>query len=160
MGDSRRFHLFSSLISSHFSDRRLRIADVAAGKGKLKGELYRLGYTRVTAWDRRHKLAKRRPGQVYQLFDYKQAPRDYQLVVGMHPDEATDHIILYAVRHRVPFIVCPCCVKPSAAGYAGAPFFPAWYRHLERIAKEGRMEIETVKLPMEGKNTVMMGRPK
>ena len=32
------------------------------------------------------------------------------LVVGLHPDEATDAIVLSAVAARVPFAVVPCCV--------------------------------------------------
>ena len=160
MGDSHRFHLFADLVAERFPDRRLAIADVAAGKGKLKGELYRRGYGRVTAWDRRHKLAKRRPGQVYQLFDYRNAPRDYRLVIGMHPDEATDHIILYAIKHRVPFVVCPCCALPSASAYVGGKGdFNPWLRHLIEVARAGRMKVETLELPMAGRNTALIGSP-
>jgi hypothetical protein len=32
------------------------------------------------------------------------------VVVGMHPDEATDLIIDYAVANKKPFVVLPCCV--------------------------------------------------
>lgn len=159
MGDTRRFHLFADLISTQWPDTHLRIADVAAGKGKLKGELYRRGYGRVTAWDRRHKLAKRRPGQVYQLFNHKTAPRDYQLIVGMHPDQATDEIILYAARHRVPFIVCPCCILPSSAEYHGPQIFDRWFRHLIDLARGQHFRTEEFKLAMDGRNMVLAGWP-
>jgi len=32
------------------------------------------------------------------------------LLVGMHPDEATDAIVDFAVAHNKPFVVLPCCV--------------------------------------------------
>lgn len=167
MGDPRRFHHFASLIATAFPDTSLRIADVAAGKGKLKAELYRRGYRRVTAWDRRHKLAKRRPGQHYQLFDHRLAPRDYQLVVGMHPDGATDEIIMYAARHRVPFVVCPCCVIPSAtaksfdgrAGHHSNADYQGWMRHLISVARQSRFAVAEITLPIEGRSRVIIGRP-
>lgn len=159
MGDPRRFNLMADLIAENFPDKAAAIADVAAGKGHLKAALYLRGYRKVTAWDRRRKLAKARPGQRFQLFDYRNAPRDYRLVVGMHPDEATDQIILYAAKHRVPFVVCPCCIKPSATAYDGAPTFAAWANHLRALAAAGRMALEEIALPMEGRNLVMIGRP-
>lgn len=159
MGDSRRFSLFADFISRQFPDRRLDIADVAAGKGGLKAALYLVGYRRVTAWDRRHKLAKPRPGQRFQLFDHRSAPRGYRLVVGMHPDQATDEIILYAAKHRVPFAVCPCCVLPSGTGYAGRNDYDAWVRHLTDVARAARFRVDAFTLPMNGRNGVLVGRP-
>ena len=35
------------------------------------------------------------------------------LVIGFHPDEATDACIDFALARRLPFCVCPCCVFPS-----------------------------------------------
>lgn len=160
MGDSRRFDLFADLIAKGFPDLSIRIADVAAGKGHLKAALYRHGYRSVTAWDRRRQLAKARSGQKYELFDFRYAPRDYRLVVGMHPDEASDHIILYAVRHKVPFAICPCCVKPSAAPFDGPANFTQWFRHLRRLAEIGNMTVEDHHLKMDGKNAVLIGRPR
>jgi hypothetical protein len=159
VGDPRRFSLLADLIQERFPDTRLPIADVAAGKGHLKAALYLRGYRKVTAWDRRRKLAKARPGQKFQLFDYRNAPRDYRLVLGMHPDEATDQIILYAAKHRVPFVVCPCCTKPSAVPYEGPTSFSAWANHLRALARGGRMVLEEVELPMGGRNLVLVGRP-
>eukprot|EP01064_Diplonema_japonicum_P003236 TRINITY_DN12111_c0_g1_i1.p1 TRINITY_DN12111_c0_g1~~TRINITY_DN12111_c0_g1_i1.p1 ORF type:complete len:334 (+),score=66.75 TRINITY_DN12111_c0_g1_i1:407-1408(+) len=34
-------------------------------------------------------------------------------LVGIHPDEATDDVVLYALRHKKPFFVVPCCVFPT-----------------------------------------------
>eukprot|EP01124_Arcella_intermedia_P013373 TRINITY_DN1979_c0_g1_i4.p1 TRINITY_DN1979_c0_g1~~TRINITY_DN1979_c0_g1_i4.p1 ORF type:complete len:234 (-),score=45.85 TRINITY_DN1979_c0_g1_i4:262-963(-) len=35
------------------------------------------------------------------------------LVVGMHPDEATERIIQFGLQHRKSFAVLPCCVFPN-----------------------------------------------
>lgn len=44
------------------------------------------------------------------------------LVLGMHPDEATDNIVDYAIRERIPFAVVPCCVFPHL--FPGRRFTP------------------------------------
>lgn len=159
MGDSRRFNLFAKLIEKHIR-KDARIADVASGKGYLKAELYRLGYKKVTCWDKRRKLARGRAGQKYQYFDYKNAPRDYNAVVAMHPDEATDHVILYAVKHQIPALICPCCIKPSATTFNGNQSEHDWLLHLKRLAYSGNSEVIETSLPISGKNHVLILKPK
>jgi hypothetical protein len=38
---------------------------------------------------------------------------DSSVVIGMHPDEATEHIVDEALKVGKPFAVVPCCVFPS-----------------------------------------------
>lgn len=106
------------------------------------------------------RAAKPRSGYRYGWFDHRSAPRDYALVVGMHPDEGTDEIIAYAAKHRVPFCVCPCCVKPHAAAYWGPKTFAPWVDHLARLAQDRGMEVTEAALPMVGRNLVLIGRPR
>jgi hypothetical protein len=160
MGDPRRFDLFATEIAKRFPDQKLNVVDVAGGKGYLLMSLYQRGYRNVTTWDKRHKNAKDRPGYRYGYFDCCNAPPDYDLVVGMHPDQGTDHIIMYAVKHRVPFLVCPCCVMPSAAEYGGRQSnYTDWMRHLVGVAKRGRMRVEVFPLRMTGRQQVIFGWP-
>ena len=35
------------------------------------------------------------------------------LVVGFHPDQATEPCVDLALANRVPFVVCPCCTFPA-----------------------------------------------
>ncbi len=158
MGDSMRFRLFTEAIQDRFPDRDAKIADVASGKGQLQAALRQVGYRKVESWDKRPRNAKNRYGYRYGYFDYQNAPRGYGLVVGMHPDEGTDHIIEYACKHRVPFLVCPCCVMPSASKFEGIGY-EEWMRHLIGLAGTRRMEIEILSLPMEGRKEVIVGRP-
>jgi hypothetical protein len=38
---------------------------------------------------------------------------DCSAVVGMHPDQATEAIADFAIAHRKPFAIVPCCVFPQ-----------------------------------------------
>lgn len=156
MGDPRRFSAFADLIARNVAPQAV-IADVAGGKGALRAELSRRGFGRVDTWDTRHKNASGRRGYVYGKFDWRNAPR-YDAIVAMHPDEGTDHAIMAAARMRVPCIVCPCCVKPSASKFSGNQFEP-WLEHLAAIIRLSRMEIVQTTLPIHGRNIVLIGRP-
>ena len=37
------------------------------------------------------------------------------LVLGLHPDQATDSIVDFAMHFGKPFAVVPCCVFPRCA---------------------------------------------
>ncbi len=159
MGDRRRFDLMAELVASQFPQHvQAKVADVAGGKGYLRMALYEHGFRHVTVIDKRHRLSKGRPGQKWGYFKFDCMNR-YSLVLGMHPDEATDHIIMYAARNKVPFVVCPCCVKPDAVMYNGTRTFTPWIQHLLRLAQPTHT-VEQFTLRMTGKNLVLVGRPK
>lgn len=158
MGDSRRFHLFAQVIERHIP-KDANIVDVAGGKGSLQAALRQLGYTHVTSWDKRPKTAKSRKGYRYGYFHYERAPREYTAVVAMHPDEGTDHAIMYAVKRRVPAVICPCCVRPSAVVYSEDHNYNSWLKHLIGLAQKGGMEVITTALKMAGRRDVLILKP-
>lgn len=158
MGDARRFDLFAGLIESQFDNRDIRIADVAGGKGYLRAALYGRGYRNVTTWDKRNSNAKGRPGTRWGHF-LQDTPDKYDLALGMHPDAATDHIIKYAAKNSIPFIICPCCIMPSAVFYWGEQSFGAWHEHLVKLAKSEGFLVSETKLKMIGRNIVITGIP-
>lgn len=43
---------------------------------------------------------------------WQQLYSNCSLVVGLHPDQATEFIVDYAVQQQLPFAVVPCCVFP------------------------------------------------
>lgn len=154
MGDKRRFNEFSKTIAKYIPD--CKIADVAGGKGYNRAALADLGYKNVETWDRRFRHL---PGkQKYSLFDYKTAPH-YEAVIGMHPDEASDHIILYAAKHGVPAAICPCCTKPSATTYWGMNKYKFWVEHLLGLAKEKKMKVRHESMKFNGKNDFFLISP-
>ena len=49
----------------------------------------------------------------YRVESYEQAlalVRECSIIIGMHPDQATEHIIDFAIANNKPFAVIPCCV--------------------------------------------------
>lgn len=153
MGDSRRFHLFAELIVSRFGPH-LRIADVASGKGHLRSALYERGYRGVVSFDKRHVNAKPRPDRRWGFFDWRTDDK-FDAVVGMHPDDGTDHIVKYAARNRVPAMICPCCVRPSAEVFWGAKTYQRWVDHLETMAYDGGLFVRRHDLNMSGRSLVL-----
>ncbi|MFN7133479.1 MAG: hypothetical protein ACK4N5_15470 [Myxococcales bacterium] len=146
MADKRRFELFAKFLADRFDAPR--VFDVAGGMGKLNDALTALGRT-VTTFDLRHKrLNVRYAERIFTL----EEPCEAELVVGMHPDGATRIIVEYAVKHRIPFAIVPCCSDN------GMPYKP-WMRHLAELGREAGFEVEEAELPMQGRARVLVGRP-
>ncbi len=158
MGDPARFRKFAELVKGTHPRRDLRIVDVAAGKGALQANLRQEGYTDIVSFDKRKRCARPRRFYRYAWFQYN-CGLDFDLVLAMHPDEGTDHAILYAAKHRVPFLVCPCCILPSASLFWDRKNFAGWVAHLTALASQTHA-VEEVLLPIAGKNLVLKGTPR
>jgi hypothetical protein len=157
MGDNRRFDIFADFVGRNFA-RTLKVADIAAGNGKLQRALQARGFKDIQSWDKRPRHSRPRGSFQNHYFNFRSAPRIYELVVALHPDEGTDHAIGYAVMRRIPFVVCPCCVKPDAFPYSGNQY-EGWLRHLTEIAHLSNFRTTVTSLPMAGRNIVIAGWP-
>jgi hypothetical protein len=163
VGDPRRFDLFGKLIVEVFpSHQYKKVADIAGGKGYLQTNLRGHGYD-VTTYDERQGR-RDRPGRFqyrYQLFGSHIKER-YDLLVGMHPDEATDVIINEAAKRKIPFVVCPCCVKPTVlqSVFRDSHNYTNWIIQLKALAERNGYEVREKKLRMMGKSLVLYGWPK
>lgn len=147
MADLRRFELFADLLTSRFPSA-LRVFDVAGGQGALNLALTQRGRSCLT-FDRRHKHLP----VDFAMRDFTlDEPCEADLVVGMHADGATRVIIEYAIKHRLPFAVVPCCSDNSM------PYKP-WMRHLAQLAHEGGLQVDEATLPMQGRARVIVGAP-
>lgn len=158
MGDPKRFDKFSDIIIGEFNPSA-NIADVAGGKGYLRLSLAEKGYKNVETFDKRT-YHIRQGKQRFQYFDYKSAPNNYDGIVGMHPDEGTDHIILYCGKHRVKGIICPCCIKPSAVAYWNDYNYHEWKRHLEKLADDNGLVYNWKTIGISGRNDILIINPK
>lgn len=159
MGDSRRFHEFSRIIRRHIP-LTASIADVAGGKGYLQKSLRELGFKEVTTWDKRSRYADSRVKHSYRYQWFSRDVKEcYGAVVAMHPDEGTDHALLYALDHHIPAVICPCCVKPSATLYWGKHSFGNWKKHLTRLAEDRGVEPIWTAMPITGRNEVLIIKP-
>lgn len=161
MGDRRRFDLFARFIANQVPKSirgDVRVADVAAGMGALSFALREHGFRKITPFE----PSPRRGGQVRrlgiraQLFD-AEAAREFDLIVGMHPDEATDCILDGAAAAGKMAIVCPCCAKPTAWTYWGQRSTAPWLRHLMAQSALRGLNLSRTVLPMSGANHVLWG---
>lgn len=160
MGDSRRFDLFGEFLSKHFP-HDVNIADVAGGKGYLRLAMREHGFVdgRIDTYDpmRRKNMVilKKNERHIQDLFDLNKS-NNYQLVVGMHPDEASDVIVQSKSEY---FAIVPCCIRPGIEAYFDKHKTENWLNHLERLAnKSGFRKVERAYLKFHGMNTVLFGK--
>ena len=150
MGDPRRNKIFSEFVFRNFP-KATSVLVVADGKGELATFLSRKYKVHVIeAKPRQETLRKRVFYQKGWFTDNILVEED--IIVGMHPDEATAAIIRAAVRNNKKWAVVPCCLKGLDAH--GVPNFSAWKRKLRRIDTRAR-EVRETCLPFNGKNTVL-----
>ena len=78
-------------------------------------------------------------------------------LVALHPDEATGEIVEQAVKHRIPFVVVPCCVFarlfPERTTNDGRPV--SSYEDLLDFLQEKDPSIQRTQLSFGGKNIAL-----
>jgi len=158
MGDENRGVLFAQFVHRHFPFAKT-VLDVAGGKGNVARKLANKGHTVIVV-----DAKPRFEGNIHKRITYKKGwftdaynRLDVDVVVGMHPDEATGEIIRYAVKYRLPFAVVPCCIKGRDA--SGVGDYHGWLNKLKSIAVRGGHRVNEYNLHMRGKNVVIYGIP-
>ncbi len=81
--------------------------------------------------------------------DHPDILKSAAVVLGMHPDGATEYIVDTCVKHNKPFAVIPCCVFPKDPNMKFS--FEGWVDHLMSKSKW----IKKVKLDFIGRNEVL-----
>jgi hypothetical protein len=163
MGDKKRNRIFTEFIRHTFSNHD-RVADVAGGNGELgfllQNELNREvtvvdpGVRPFPKWIRDYldesnqgTLEPRRLKTRVDEVDFKQ----FNLIVAMHPDEATEPAIRAAISFGIDFAVVPCCPFPLEGK---KQFGKEWIRYLAALAPD----IRTTRLGFSGPNTCLWRR--
>ena len=118
------------------------------------------------------------PRQLLELFDadfvarHARLWRDCSVVIGMHPDEATEPVVELALAAGKPFAVVPCCVFPESNPHRvcadGTPvrLHPEYCRYLEErgralAAPPASLAVEATTLwKLPGRNAVVYAGPK
>ena len=72
------------------------------------------------------------------------------LIVGMHPDEATGEILLAADRQEKPFAVVPCCAVGRYSQNMARIGYPEWIQKLKSI-----FHCQAWDLHISGRSTVL-----
>jgi len=160
VGDRLRFVVFARFLRETFPEAT-KVADVAGGRGLLSLELRQLGFTPtiidprlVTNLPHRVRRALRR--EALQTGRVPRVPRlharleevdlsEFDLVVGLHLDQASEPLARRAVELGKPFALVPCCVMPlDGLGRSYAD----WVTYLAALAPGSRI----AHLPMQGAN--------
>ena len=136
IGGSKKQHkkhradLFCKWLVNEFGMACLRsgsgVLDVAGGRGVITAKLMEMGIacTVIDPRQQAHHNTERWLAQTHQqiaeCFDealwsndkYHDVLAQCSVVIGMHPDQATEPLVDFAIAHRKPFAVVPCCVFP------------------------------------------------
>lgn len=82
-------------------------------------------------------------------------------VVGLHPDQATEVIVDYALAAKKAFAVVPCCVFPKSNVHRrtadGTPVVS--HEQFCRYLAQKHPAIQSTTLSIEGRNTLLFYRP-
>lgn len=150
MGDSRRNKLFATFIVKQFSKVKTVLV-IADGKGELARKLANKGLQVRVIENKPRFEGRGHNGITYRKgwFD-RNCVFDEDLIVGMHPDEATAEILLAGEKNRKSWAIVPCCVKGTEAknidGYRN------WMRKLKQLCRNACQEYT---LKISGKNIVL-----
>jgi hypothetical protein len=104
-GDPVRFPVVAEFISEHFPRKVRLVADVAGGQGMLARLLRKRLNLEAEVIDPRGHRMKNVPGHEAPFF--AETASYYDLVVGLHPDQATQAIVKSALVTRT--LIVPCC---------------------------------------------------
>lgn len=159
MGDAKRNTAFSRFVKQHFPVRQYpNILCIADGKCLLSNKLALLNYS-VTVIEANPRAKHVRKGVTYtEGWFTRETPVSADLVIGMHPDEATGEIIIAAENANTSWAIVPCCVlgteAPKTHKERRKYTFADWLTTLRNLSQwPNRVQREN--LPMHGKNTVL-----
>jgi hypothetical protein len=88
--------------------------------------------------------------------------KEAQVLVGMHPDEATDAILNVALKYNKPFAIVPCCVFSHQFPHRRIQIDQEQqqkpvvsYEDFIVYLKAKHSKIKSTYLPIDGKNLVL-----
>ncbi len=154
MGDSRRHSLFAGFIKKQFPKVKI-ILCIADGKGILSRKLANKGFKVFVIENKPRFEGRKHPNITYKKGWFCEKLKiDADLIIGMHPDEATLSIVRWAHKNKKPFAVVPCCIKGDPMDIFGIGKFEQWICKIKSITNQC-LEYQ---LKMQGKNTIVFKR--
>jgi hypothetical protein len=146
-GDPNRFEAVADYIGTHFKGKVKYVADVAGGQGMLCRFLTKKYNFVCTVIDpREHVLTGVRNRQA----EYTKDIADYyDLIVGLHPDEALRDVVESALVR--PVIVIPCCNFWSKEETLGRD---ALLQKIEEYYAKNKVSFEKVTFDFEGPKNI------
>lgn len=152
-GDTKRFEAVAEFIACRYGKDIKYIADVAGGQGMLSRILHKKYNYHIEVIDpRRYQLI----GVPSRAMPYTSDMADYyDLIIGLHPDEATREIAKSAIRR--PVVLIPCCNFWIQGEKLGSL---ALVEAIEQFYTEQQIPFERVIFDFEGpKNIGLISAP-
>lgn len=150
MGDTQRNIQLASFIVKRFPKVKT-ILVIADGKGELSRKLANKGFiVRVIEakprWEGKpHKNVTYQKGWFSAETEIKE-----DIIIGMHPDEATGEILLAAKQQGKPFAVVPCCAVGRYSENMNQAGYKQWIKKLKEIFKCQEWDLH-----ISGRSTVL-----
>lgn len=145
-GDSVRFEALADYIANRFNKNIKYIADVAGGQGMLSRMLNKRGYEAEVIDPRGWTMIgvpSRQEEYSVDIADY------YDLVIGLHPDEAIRPVVESAkVR---PVLIVPCCNFWDRSKKLGRN---ALLEEIERYFQDNDIQYEKVTFDFKGPQNI------
>lgn len=146
MGDTNRNISFAAFIVKQFPNVK-SVLVVADGEGELSKEIANYGLA-VRVIEAKPRMKKSHVNVKYTKGWFTSDTKiDEDLIVGMHPDEATGEILLGAKKQNKSYAVVPCC---SVGRYAENIEYTDWIKKLVGIFR-----CEQYHLNIKGRNIVL-----
>ena len=151
-GDPERFTVLADFVAERYWRSITYIADVAGGQGMLSRVLTKKYNYECEVVDPRVHVLTGVKNQARE-FDASLAPY-YDLVIGLHPDEATRAVAEAALVR--PTIIVPCCNFWSEEKLGQEELLQA----IEQYYEEQGIQFERIKFPFKGpKNVGLVSEP-
>lgn len=152
-GDINRFQVLADFIAENYAGKIKKIADVGGGQGMLCRILKKKYNFECEVIDPRGWTLVGVPSRAE---EYQAEMADYyDLIVGLHPDEALKEVVLSALVR--PVIVIPCCNFWSKEQVLGRD---ALLLELEKFLNERNIEHQRVVFDFEApKNIGLITEP-
>ena len=146
-GAEGRFEIVADFIYERFGRSIRYIADVAGGQGMLSRILTKKYNYQCEVIDPRGYVLK---GVANRQSEYSADMAGYyDLVIGLHPDEATRPVVESA--HTTPVLVVPCCNFWDTTRKLGTK---ALVEEIEKYLTEQKIPFEEVQFPFKGPKNV------
>ena len=151
-GDSKRFEIIADFIVDKYGRKVKYIADVAGGQGMLSRMLNKKGYESEVIDPRGWTLK----GVLSRTEEYKSDMADYyDLVIGLHPDEAISEVGKSALIR--PTLLIPCCNFWDRKKKLGRD---ALLEAIENFYKENSVKYERITFDFKGPhNIAILSKP-
>ena len=162
------------------------VIDIAGGKGAISWELQCIHGIKCTLLDPRtvnlsgkqkkylrkmnrekfnhHQIALHTPESdknAIDALDINDLFKNSSLLIGMHPDEATDAILEYACYYQKPLAIVPCCVYAEVFTHRKIADKPVltYENLLNYLQFYPHNPLQRISLPFSGRNIVLYNSP-